>query len=874
MGDPVVQSTHMGPLTTENHPDSGTKHQSVSFAKSTLCHQCRALDLASAIEVIEPHRQDRTPCPSLIATRTGLDPKCALCSLFASMLFSDSAHAASSSWQLRSFSLGNMLMDGQSQKLFDPIARAVLHTGDGERDYIKHMNDEEIEKRGFLVCAKSADLRAVSEGTEGTQAEFRTRFVPKLYDPALVREWIELSKENRSEYGQSAGDKASTEDSSLSEHEEFSEDMTSEINDAPSSEASDMMQYTKSEDVGYMKVIDCETCDIIERTADMGYIALSYVWRLADRNKVTLVRKAERSPGTSGQLPPSIPVVVENAMRVVREIGYQYLWVDQYCIDQTCDEELADQVSKMDLIYSRADLTIIAASSGGALAGVGDTPRIKQELLNLTIGSEGLEVSAGGDITVFTVHPHTGHDIQRSVWYTRGWCFQEAVLSRRRLYFTDHEMLFETGSICCTESLPEPAWHFEMSLSAYSGTSSLSSSLPWTRRLYENLGENEYDFEVPWHRFCAEYELFVSLLRVYVTKDLTMESDALQAFRGVMSVFLRTSSIFSVFQGIPVFGIPGRLSKSTSNTAEEDPWTLQQMLFICALTWTHDPFDQGRGIVDYSRRPPVVRRSKFPSWSWAGWKRPPDLWRAGKDPAEVFRIPGLRIRAIEAASGEIVRWSDAISYFTAHRDEPMYLIGEANVVPRTKFMSYNTWKKLHGEHKSVKIDGWISRRWGLSVLDREQQGLPESEELQEQAVYRNLDDGTWACLTMCEAPVEKGKRYRWRRRDEGLTLLVVAWQNDGRPEVLAFLQHYCNVLVPLNPAQSQLVLGLTLPADVASQGKEMSSWIQEPMFASLYRIAKALSSEHIEGEGADVSLIDQIAPASSTRWQVSSFPGP
>jgi hypothetical protein len=259
-----------------------------------------------------------------------------------------------------------MLMDGQSQKLFDPIARAVLHAGDGERDYIKHINDEEVEKRGFLVCAKTADLRAVAEETDGTQAEFRTRFIPHLYDPALVRKWIELSKDDQSVYGEPADEVLSSEDGSLSEHEEFSEDVTSGIDDAVSSEeASDLMQPTMSEDVGYMKLIDCETCDIIERAGDMDYVALSYVWRLADRNKVALVGKAERSPGTSGQLPPFIPMVVKNAMTVVREIGYRYLWVDQYCIDQTCEEELADQVSKMDLIYSRANLTIVAASSSG-----------------------------------------------------------------------------------------------------------------------------------------------------------------------------------------------------------------------------------------------------------------------------------------------------------------------------------------------------------------------------------------------------------------------------------------------------------------------------------------------------------------------------
>lgn len=464
MGDPVVQSPPVSPPTTQIRLNSGNKHQPVSSSppRPSLCRQCRTLDLAAAIEAIEPHRQDRTPCPNLVATRTELDANCALCSLFASMLFPDLARAMSSSWQLRSFSLGNMLMDGQSQKLFDPIARAVLHAGDGGRDYIKHMNDEEVEKRGFLVCAKTADLRAIAEKTDGTPAEFRTRFIPSRYDPALVREWMEISKENQSEYEKPVDEEASSDD------EELSEDAASDIDDAASSEeGSDLAQSTKPEDVGYMKLIDCETCNIVERTGDMGYIALSYVWRLADRNKVTLIRKAERTPGTSGQLPLFIPMVVENAMRVVREIGHRYLWVDQYCIDQTCEEELADQVSKMDLIYSRADLTIVAASSGGALAGVGDTPRIKQEILNLATGPEGLEVSAGGDITVFTAHPHTGHDIQGSVWYTRGWCFQEVCV---HIFYESFYSFIRILSSCI--SIP----HYQMLLARQASTCEIRPS--------------------------------------------------------------------------------------------------------------------------------------------------------------------------------------------------------------------------------------------------------------------------------------------------------------------------------------------------------------------------------------------------------------
>jgi len=51
---------------------------------------------------------------------------------------------------------------------------------------------------------------------------------------------------------------------------------------------------------------------------------------------------------------------------VVKKLGYRYLWVDRYCINQGNEEEKADQCGKMDLIYQNADLTIIAA--------IGDNP--------------------------------------------------------------------------------------------------------------------------------------------------------------------------------------------------------------------------------------------------------------------------------------------------------------------------------------------------------------------------------------------------------------------------------------------------------------------------------------------------------------------
>jgi hypothetical protein len=45
--------------------------------------------------------------------------------------------------------------------------------------------------------------------------------------------------------------------------------------------------------------------------------------------------------------------------------------------------------------------------------------------------------------------------IQTSKWMTRGWKYQEAILSLRRLFFTDELAYFECDSMTCCEALEE-----------------------------------------------------------------------------------------------------------------------------------------------------------------------------------------------------------------------------------------------------------------------------------------------------------------------------------------------------------------------------------------------------------------------------------
>ncbi|KAK1726087.1 heterokaryon incompatibility protein-domain-containing protein [Colletotrichum acutatum] len=185
-------------------------------------------------------------------------------------------------------------------------------------------------------------------------------------------------------------------------------------------------------------VIDCFTDEIVnleDCIASVGsfdaveYATLSYVWGPAQSDCLRPGRK----------LPASVPRVIEDAKTVTAALGFRYLWIDRYCIPQHCAKEANDQIRNMNLVYARSCITIIAAAGrcpDYGLPGVGKT--IRKVFHTIQIGSHTIRWKP-------TEAEWVEQQIQHSKWNTRAWTYQEAALSTRRLYFTDHFALLENG---------------------------------------------------------------------------------------------------------------------------------------------------------------------------------------------------------------------------------------------------------------------------------------------------------------------------------------------------------------------------------------------------------------------------------------------
>ena len=185
----------------------------------------------------------------------------------------------------------------------------------------------------------------------------------------------------------------------------------------------------------HFKLIDCHTHQVV--TADHAdYVALSYVWG-----------PTEDCHEFSEQLPATLPWTIEDAITVTQNLGLRYIWIDRYCINQKQKGHAYLHMSQMDLIYQNAIVTIVAAAGKNPSYGLpGVSRRERRPQLRARIRS-----------TVFINHwPNTQSLVADSYWASRGWTFQEALLSRRRLVFTDEQVYFECNGMSCYETFQIP----------------------------------------------------------------------------------------------------------------------------------------------------------------------------------------------------------------------------------------------------------------------------------------------------------------------------------------------------------------------------------------------------------------------------------
>jgi hypothetical protein len=171
-----------------------------------------------------------------------------------------------------------------------------------------------------------------------------------------------------------------------------------------------------TKEVPAFRCIDVEQNCVVLLPSGCRYAALSYVWgrRKFFTTLSSNVKDLEEPHSLSKpEYLAQIPLTIKDAIHVTREIGIRYLWVDNLCIVQDDLDLKVKTIKTMDLVYSAADLVIVAAGSVNAFAGIA----------GVHVGSRGsrqpIEELAPGFRLAFKNRWQDG--IDEVPYYARGW---------------------------------------------------------------------------------------------------------------------------------------------------------------------------------------------------------------------------------------------------------------------------------------------------------------------------------------------------------------------------------------------------------------------------------------------------------------------
>lgn len=232
----------------------------------------------------------------------------------------------------------------------------------------------------------------------------------------------------------------------------------------------------------------------------------------------------------------SLPKTFQQAIMFTRKLSISYLWIDSLCIIQDSKEDWLEQSGKMASIYEHSLVTLAATASHGASSGCFFEPSLALRGY-ITNGKTQMRFSDTSEVTeliartpptdpILYIRRRPSHNSPGYFTYpdlpllSRGWVYQERLLSPRILHFGAIDLIWECNTdISCHCGYYTPSY----------SRNPISHPIKPQHAACVRKGSAGGSMASRW----------VQLVQQYTALDLTFDTDRLPAIAGVAKQFRR-----------------------------------------------------------------------------------------------------------------------------------------------------------------------------------------------------------------------------------------------------------------------------------------------------------------------------------------------
>ncbi|KAF4447929.1 HET-domain-containing protein [Fusarium austroafricanum] len=171
------------------------------------------------------------------------------------------------------------------------------------------------------------------------------------------------------------------------------------------------------------------------------YAALSHCWGDHQSCITQASNISARKDSISWSL---IPKTFQDAIRFCLELEIHFLWIDALCIIQDDHADWETESAKMADIYQNAFITLAATRASSDRGGCFNETiqRVPQYTLESSLRGTTQKIMVREKLTHWEMPP-TQRSKDLHPLLTRGWVFQERILSPRVVHFSSREMIWE-----------------------------------------------------------------------------------------------------------------------------------------------------------------------------------------------------------------------------------------------------------------------------------------------------------------------------------------------------------------------------------------------------------------------------------------------